>query len=285
MAIEEGGHRSDYDPAVLPKLLGEAARVVRAFDFAGAHVVIVGGLVPSLLVPRPEPGIEPHIGTQDLDLCLRVALVNGEVGSYERLEKSLMGARFKMLGPEGWRWQGGVDLPLRVEFLCSPGPGREPGRIYRPGGLAGAKLSALVMATGELVDRDFLPMEVEVTLPGDRGKTRQPLKVAGPASYLAAKADALRGRNKNKDAYDIVWLVESWPGGQAGLAPVIRGSAIFDDPVFRKHLDILRQEFEDIDSAGARKYALLMGGAGQDPDQLARHAVGAIKLLLEELKL
>lgn len=257
---------------------------MRAFGFAGAHVVIVGGLVPSLLVPKPEPGIEPHIGTQDLDLCLRVALVDGEVGSYERLEASLRAAGFKMLNGESWRWQGGVELPLTVEFLCPPGPERETGRLYRPGGVVGGKLSALVIATGGLIDRDFRKMEVEVSLPAGGGKTRQELRVAGPAAYLAAKADALRGRNKNKDAYDIIWLVESWPGGQAELAPVIRASAIFEDEVFRKQLDILRQEFADIDSAGARKYARLMGGPGLDPDQLALHAVGAIKRLLKELK-
>jgi hypothetical protein len=242
------------------------------------------GSFPRCSFPRPSPGLEPHIGTQDLDLCLRVALVDGEVGAYERMEKSLMGLKFKMQNREGWSWRGGM-LPLTVEFLCPPGPGRETGRIHRPGGVAGGKLSALVIATGGLVERDFREMEVEVSLSGEGGKTRQKLKVAGPAAYLAAKADALRGRNKPKDAYDIVWLVESWPGGQAGLAPIIRESAIFEDPVFRTHLGILRQEFADIDSAGAVKYARLMGGPGQDPDQLARRAVGAIKRLLSELEM
>lgn len=280
----EGVPRSEYDPAVVPKLLGETARVMRAFGLARTHVVIVGGLVPPLLVPRPDAGTEPHIGTQDLDLCLSVALINGEVGAYENLQKSLMGLRFEMVDPKGWRWRGGVELPLTVEFLCPPEPGREPGRLFRPRGLAGAKLSALTIATGGLVDRDFLVKEVDVTLPASEGKTRQELKVVGPAAYLATKADALRGRNKPKDAYDIVWLVESWPGGQAGLAPVIRASPIFEDEVFRKHLDILRQEFAGIDSAGARKYAHMMKEPGLDQDQLARRAVGAIKLLMEELK-
>jgi hypothetical protein len=279
----EGGHFNEYNPAVLSQLLGEAARVVRAFSFAGAHVVIVGGLAPSLLVPTLEPGIEPHIGTQDLDLCLSVALVEGEVGNYERLEKCLKGASFKMLNGESWRWQGGVALPLTVEFFCPPTPGREPGQLYRPGGIVGGKLSAMVLATGGLIDKDFREVEVEVVLPGGGGKTRQPMKVAGPAAYLAAKTDALRRRNKNKDAYDIVWLVESWPGGQAALAPVIRSSVIFDDPIFQAALDTLKREFEDIDSAGAKKYARFMGGAGVDPDRLARRAIGAITLLLEEL--
>ena len=52
----EGGNASEYDPLLQPKLRAEAVRVTRGFSFAGAHVVIVGGLVPSLLVPQPEQG-------------------------------------------------------------------------------------------------------------------------------------------------------------------------------------------------------------------------------------
>ncbi|NVJ17450.1 nucleotidyl transferase AbiEii/AbiGii toxin family protein [Myxococcus sp. AM010] len=279
----DGGSYGEYDPAIRSGLLAEAVRVVRSFSFAGAHVVVVGGLVPSLLVPQPEAGLEPHVGTNDLDLCLRMALVDGDVGSYERLETSLKVAGFVMMSGVSWRWKGGVSLPLTVEFFCPPKEGREIGRLYRPGGVVGGKLSAVVLAMGGLVDLDARDIEVEVNLPGDGGKTRQPLKVVGPAGYLAAKADALRRRNKPKDAYDIVWLAECWPGGQAGLAPVIRESSIFNDPLFKDSLRTLRQEFADIEAEGAKKYARFFNGSGRDMDQLARRAVGAIQQLLQEL--
>ncbi|RKH10506.1 hypothetical protein D7V97_13540 [Corallococcus sp. CA053C] len=279
----EGRHLGEYDPSVRSALLAEAVHVVRAFGFAGAHVVIIGGLVPSLLVPEPESGIEPHIGTQDLDLCLRVALVEGEVGHYERLERTLKAAGFTMDSHSSWRWKGGVTHPLTVEFFCALAPGREAGRLYRPGGVVGGRLSALVLAAGRLIDRDFLEKEVVVVLPGGGGRTRQRLRVAGPAAYLAAKVDALRKRPKNKDAYDIVWLIESWPGGQAGLAPVIQASPIHDDPDFQQALVALAQEFEDLDAAGARKYARFVASPGVDPDHSARRASGAVKLLLAEL--
>jgi hypothetical protein len=75
----EGGHRGEYDPSLLPHLLGQAVHVLRAFGFAGQHAIVVGGLAPSLLVPERDPGIEPHVGTQDLDFCLSVALVEGDM--------------------------------------------------------------------------------------------------------------------------------------------------------------------------------------------------------------
>jgi hypothetical protein len=284
----EGGHASEYDPLLQPRLRAEAVRVIRGFSFAGAHVVIVGGLVPSLLVPKPELGIERHIGTQDLDLCLSVALVDGNVGNYDRLEKCLKDAKFEMARDEdghstSWRWLGGVDLPLTVEFFCAAGPGREEGRLFRPGGVVGGKLSALVLSAGRLIDEDTRDIEIEVDLPGGGGTTRHTVKVAGPAAYLAAKADALRRRTKNKDAYDVVWLAESWPGGQVELAKEILAAKIFNDTQFLAALRVLAEEFASIDSAGAVKYARFMGENAASRDRLARQAVGAMRMLLDAL--
>jgi hypothetical protein len=281
----EGGSALDYDPLLRTRLTAEAARVIRAFSFAGAHVVVVGGLVPSLLVPHPDPGLEPHIGTQDLDLCLTVALVEGEVGNYERLERCLREAGFRMARERGssvsWRWQGGEALPLTVEFFCPAGAGRKPGTLHRPGGIVGGKLSAMVLATGRLIDSDTRVVEIGVELPGGGGKTRQAIRVVGPGAYLAAKADALRRRTKNKDAYDIVWMAESWPGGQPALAG--ETGLLLRDDEFQEAMETLRQEFATIDSAGAIKYARFMSDDGTQADSLARRAVGAVSLLLAEL--
>ena len=39
--------------------------MLRAFGFANSHAIVVGGLVPSLLVPKPDAGLEPHVGTEE----------------------------------------------------------------------------------------------------------------------------------------------------------------------------------------------------------------------------
>jgi hypothetical protein len=53
------------------------------------ELVVVGGLVPSLLIPEDSlsEGVDPHIGTMDLDLGLALALLNGH--RYEALTERL----------------------------------------------------------------------------------------------------------------------------------------------------------------------------------------------------
>ncbi|MFN0062659.1 MAG: hypothetical protein ACKVPX_09090 [Myxococcaceae bacterium] len=284
----DGDRAGAYDPDITRGLLAEAARLVQAFSFAGEHVTVLGGLVPGLLVPVLEPGLEAHVGTRDLDLCLSVGLLDGDVGNYERLEKCLKNAGFQMARnenhePISWRWLGGVDVPLTVEFFCPAGPNRPAGRLHRPGGLVGANLSALALAAGGLIDLDAVERIIDVALPARGGTARVRLRVTGIAGYIAAKVDALIRRDKHKDAYDIIWLIEAWPGGPAGAADAVRSSPIFNHPEFRNSLTELRKLFADLDAVGPRRYASFMGQGTGQADALARQAVGAVATLLKAI--
>src|SRR5437879_6128595 len=82
----DGSHITQYDSDVAGTMLGEAAWLLRALGFAAKHTILIGGLVPGLLVLDPGPSRPKHIGTTDLDLCLSVALVEGDTTEYERIE-------------------------------------------------------------------------------------------------------------------------------------------------------------------------------------------------------
>src|SRR3954447_4442984 len=99
----EGRHRSQYDPAVAQAVLSEAAGLIKALGFAAQHVALIGGIVPGLLVPVLDPGVEPHIGTTDLDVCLSVAIMEGTTGYYQKIQQTLRDAGFKPT-EESWRW-------------------------------------------------------------------------------------------------------------------------------------------------------------------------------------
>ena len=131
MSEPDGQHRSAYNPAVAGELVAEAADLMRALGFAAEHVVLIGGLVLSLLVPILDPEIEPHVGTADLDLCLSIAMVEGETETYERME-TVLKARGFVEGDVTFRWHRRAGLALTVEFFCPAGENRPAGRVFRP---------------------------------------------------------------------------------------------------------------------------------------------------------
>ena len=108
------------------------------------------------------------------------------------------------------------------------------------------------------------------------------VRVAGPLSWLVSKTDALERRDKAKDAYDIVWLCECWPGGQAALAAELRASPKFSDPKAAAGLARLTAAFNDRDQLGPRQYAEFMGE--NDRERSALRAVGAVAALFEALR-
>jgi hypothetical protein len=284
----DGAHFSQYDANRTRALLSEAGRLIRGVGFSGIHLTFIGGLVPSLLVPNLDPGIDPHVGSGDIDLCLSVALATGQVGAYQRIEKALaeLGYKMKPLGPSSassWQWIGGEKHKVTVEFFCAPVASNEVGTLYRPEGDVTKGLSAMTLGTGELIDRDRVELSLQIELP-DGSIATLPFRVTAPASFLASKADALVGRDKNKDAYDVVWLCEAWPGGQDSLARVVQGSPVFNDPLMRHALEILTSQFDGIDSLGSRAYARFIEPQGvADFDASARRASGAVKALIRLL--
>jgi hypothetical protein len=286
----DGQHISGYDAAVAERLLAEAANVMRSLGFAANHIVLIGGHVPSLLVPVLDPGVEPHVGTADIDLCLSVALVEGTTGMYERIESVLKRLGFTE-ADASFRWRRRTDLPLTIEFFCPADASRPAGHTYRPTRADnptgkhnfGGRLSALALEAGEILTTDVEIVRRRVTLPDGSGIANTELRVTGPVAFLAAKAKALDIRDKRKDAYDIVWLIESWPGGPAAAARAFSERPAFSCAEVERALHSIGDAFASTDHVGARSYARFVAGSPAEELQLERRAVGAIREFFDAL--
>src|SRR5688500_5183835 len=191
-AIEppDGRHRREYDAAAGQAVLGEAAGLIKALGFASQHVALIGGIVPGLLVPALDPGVEPHIGTTDLDVCLSLAIMEGTTGYYQKIQQTLKNAGFHPT-EESWRWRGGGSASVVLEFFCPQPPGHAPGRPFRPPAERrraranlGSQLSALALEAGAVIGEDVEEIEREVTLPGGAGRQQLTLRVTRPAGFL-----------------------------------------------------------------------------------------------------
>jgi hypothetical protein len=141
----------------------------------------------------------------------------------------------------------------------------------------GGKLSALALREGHLLTTDVETVTQEVDLPRGSGRYTAELRVTGPLAFLAAKADALQHREKHKDAYDIVWLVESWPGGPRHAAVAFAARPAYAEPAARDGLARVADLFSRPDKIGPVGYArFLTDEPDADPAQLRWRAVGAI---------
>lgn len=287
----DGTHYSAYDPSVLDEVLNEAAWLLKHLGFAATHTVLIGGLAPSLLVLDPP---QRHIGTTDLDLCLSLAIVDGDTAEYERIEIALTAAGYSATDST-FRWKRTSGLKLEVEFFCPAGPERPAGRMFRPKASQnpiakhnmGSHLTAIALDFGAVISADSRVVEREIRLPEAQGRMTFPFTVTGPLGFLLAKTAALVGRVKHKDAYDIIWLLENWPGGPTALAAEITHSPAYSFAETEVGLAKLYDAYRTLDSIGA-VYFVAFSADDDDLDtraRLARQAVGAVSELRASLSL
>jgi hypothetical protein len=283
----DGQHYSEYHAQVTDGILGEAAYLLRAIGFGSYHTILIGGMVPGLLVLDPPDSSRPHVGTTDLDFCLSIALVEGDTAEYERIEAALKSAGYE---PEGatFCWRRSTGLRPKVEFFCPADKEGPVGVLFRPKAAEnrtakqnmGSSLSAMALQAGSAISADVVQVIRDVDLPDGQGRVSQTFRISGLVGFLVAKVAALTGRDKPKDAYDIVWLLEAWEGGPAGAASSMMASSAYERQDVKEALATLELEFSDVGRVGPRSYARFMVTDTDDVDAragLALRAQGAVR--------
>lgn len=172
-----------------------------------------------------------------------------------------------------------------LEFFCPVVPGGEAGRLRRnPGGDAGSSVSAIQLRGAELAGADC----VEIDLSGDvldgGGHRDVRVRVVNVLPFLVLKAFALETRDKEKDAYDIVWTLNAF--GEAGpksAAEAAAQSPIADSEEVEAALRLLDEHFAAADRKGPGNYARFFIGGRSDEDErlrLRRDARGTVQAFL-----
>jgi len=246
-------------------LIGEAASLFHLLGgMAAKHLVIVGGLVPPLLVPEAA---DTHIGSADIDLCLSLAITTGATHEYYQSIEGLLDPYFELERASGFRWrkkESAPGLPLILDFLA---PAAEDDTLLADGTRAldemtaaqnaGPRLRPFPIRSGELVDEDALLSTLEgvqlVYRSGARADVR--IRYAGPVGFLAAKADALAGRNDSKDGYDVSWWCLNAKSSGAEVAALVTERPAFNQELFQESVAQLHAAFRAPDYPGPDGYA------------------------------
>lgn len=228
-------------------------------------VVVVGGWVPDLLLPE---AVEPHVGSIDVDLALDVEKL--EDGRYAELLGLLIGTGRYRLGPKPFQLHtivqledGRAPVTIEVDFLATrelPLRGKhliKGFRVQQADGCSFAfRAPEIIEVSGQMID--------------GAGNTVL-VRVVSLADFLVMKCYALAGRDKPKDAYDIVFCLDHVSGGRETVAAVWRTSTGGHD--FNESIRILREKFSDIGSFGPQRAAQFLDlSSPEERDIAARRA-------------
>ncbi len=285
---DDNARADAYDDPMSERLLGIASDVLRSFGsaFGGRHLAIVGGAVPGLLVATPPRGMDAHVGTADLDLHLSLHLLDGETADY--YQAIIDGLRSLGLRPDGeegreikWRWIGRHrDVRLQVELLCPVRSGA--GRPEKPADDTpaeanigpGGEITALAVGFGHLVPDDTITVSRRVD--SASGGLTYEFPVSGLTSWLCLKSDAIMRRDKPKDAYDVVWVLDALGPDAAcemvTASPLLAGP--FVDEVRAQLGRLIDDQFRDEGSVGPMAYVTFL--EVDRPDAARRHALGTV---------
>jgi hypothetical protein len=244
---------SGYRPEDVELVRSLYLTVARVLGVYTADLTVIGGYVPHLLIPQTDLLLaKKHVGTVDLDLVLELAILDDErykeiaallrASGFEPDVKKETGARILQ------RWIApGTDGKGSIEFLMPPAPEDEgkfkPGQIKKLEGDFGA----IVLRAGKLAFRDRVEIEVSGTnLQG--AKDTRTMGICGPAAFVVLKAFAHHLRDKPKDAYDLDYLLELYPGSPDSI--VERFDLLADAEHVPDAIAILRGAFATLDHTG-----------------------------------
>jgi hypothetical protein len=261
----EGDHVTDEIKHPPSALIGEAASLFHLLGgMAAKHLVIVGGLVLRCLSRKPptrtsEARTSIYVCRSPSPRVQPMSTTNRSRGSSIRTSE--------LERASGFRWrkkESAPGLPLILDFLA---PAAEDDTLLADGTRAldemtaaqnaGPRLRPFPIRSGELVDEDALLSTLEgvqlVYRSGARADVR--IRYAGPVGFLAAKADALAGRNDSKDGHDVSWwCLNAKPSG-AEVAALVTERPAFNQELFQESVAQLHAAFRAPDYPGPDGYA------------------------------
>ncbi|MBI4538939.1 MAG: hypothetical protein HY704_05445 [Gemmatimonadetes bacterium] len=275
-----------YTPEALAACEKALRTVVSRIGAWGPRLILFGGLAPRYIVERVPEEIEVHTGTTDLDVVIGVAIDADDEAVYTKLQQELRNAGFSPSEEGSYAWSRRVDgIRVVIEFFCPVEAGGRPGRLKRnPGGAAGSDLSAIQLKGAELASQDCSRWEIEGEILDHGGRRRVEIQVVNILPFLVLKAFALETRDKEKDAYDIVWTLNAFgDAGPVSAAEAAAGSPIAGSDHVRDAVALLADRFGRLEDQGPSNYArFFLGAAGSEEDRtgLRRFARGVVQEFL-----
>lgn len=274
----QSGYLTQHTTIVRKTCLYLATKLADVMD----DLVIVGGMVPSLLIPQNElpPGVDRHCGTLDIDYGLAAALFEGK--RYQGLTERLRGAGFEPdRNNEGrlitQRWRLTEHPDMTIDFLVEPSSG-DKGR--KAGSLRNIEEDFAAILTPGLHlafdDRQVVSLTGQTV---HRETATRAVSVCGPAGFIALKALAFNNRGENKDAFDLFYVLKNYGNGVSDV--VERFRRLKPHTELNRAFEIICRDFATEDSVGPRRVSEFIHA--EPDDETLADVVSFVTRLLTEL--
>jgi predicted nucleotidyltransferase len=224
-----------FDPTSASRaVLIEVANVLGAYR---DHIVLIGGWVPELLYPN-----RGHVGSIDVDIA--VASTALAPTAYETILKRMQDAGYvHQFSPTRFlKTLAGVEAPVKVDVISG-----EYGSGAKTAAIAVNELQLTSLRGVDLAFEASEVIEISGTMP-DGAENVVHIRIARPEVFVLIKAFALEERAKEKDAYDIAFVLQQYEPSLATLAERIRPHIL--SGLGREAYGILQRKFATINSVG-----------------------------------
>jgi len=242
------------------------------------EMVIIGGWTPTFILPGSD---DPHVGSLDIDVALDFSKIPDD--TYQTILKTFLKRGYTQDKEQPFRFfrkvkiEGADPINVEVDLMAGEYGGTGKGhRTQKVQDVRARKASGCALAFDAAVT-----VTIEGNLP-DGGKDTASFKVAGIVPFLVMKGMAMYERMKEKDAYDIYYCVEHFPGGLEGLAAEFK--SFIKNKLVIEGLRKIRSKFASVEHIGPKWVAdFLEVTEREDRDIIVRRAYEKINELLDLL--
>lgn len=251
-----------YSKSVTESSKSVLVEVLRILGSYMDYLVLTGGWSPYFILEKFGEGGQ-HCGSVDIDFVLNPRLIDLKV--YETIVSLIEKRGYSpFVADDGevlpYRFYRSVKSPLdgtehviEVDFISEPDVVK---RLLPDKFLAVQKdLHAVVIRGSSIVFSHNFEHNITGVLPSG-AETRALAKVSDVVGSLATKGLALKGRYKEKDAYDIYFVLRYYEGGPRKAAEEVR--SFLGESIVAEALEEIKDKFGNVRSEGPFQVAYFL---------------------------
>jgi len=278
-----------YSKSVTESSKSVLVEVLRILGSYKDYLVLTGGWSPYFILERFGEGGQ-HCGSVDIDFVLNPRLIDLKV--YATIVSLIEKRGYRpYVADDGevlpYRFYRSVKSPLDgIEYVIEVDFISEPDVVKRlsPGKFLAVQkdLQAVVIRGSSVVFSHNFEHNITGVLPSG-AETRALAKVSDVVGSLATKGLALKGRYKEKDAYDIYFVLRYYKGGPKKVAEEVR--SFLGETVVAEAFEEIRDKFRSVRSEGPVQVAYFLApGDERLRERIQGEAYAVLRAFFDGLK-